>query len=140
MKNPVEVSYFGKPEVSNDYMPFIVKKYVLWLEVSVDNVVAMEVGEGRDDLGRIEPHTGEGEPPGSSEVIEELTTGNVGEQQVKITSVYTGPEEFYQEWMFDVLKYSALGRDQVQTIIVYLQYFLLVLHVLNLLQLQDFLN
>ena len=29
----MEDSYFGKTEVGNDYMPFLVKKYVLWLQV-----------------------------------------------------------------------------------------------------------
>ena len=70
---------------------------------------------------------------------EQFTTGNVGEQQVEVTSVHTGPEELYQEGMFDVLKHLLVGRDQV-FIILHLQYFLLVLDVLNLLQLQDFVN
>ena len=64
----------------------------------------MEVGESRDDLCRVEPHTGQVKPPGRSEVIEELAPRHVGEQQVEVMSVHTGPEELYQEGMFDALK------------------------------------
>ena len=112
---------------------------MLCLSVPVDNVVAMEVGEGRYDLGRVEPHTGQGKLPGRSEVIEKFPTGHVGEQQVEVSSVYTGPEELYQEGVFGVLKQSVVAPHQL-LIILHLQYFLLVLHVLSLLQLQDFLN
>ena len=86
----------------------------MWdLPVPVDNVVAMEVGESWYDLCRVEPHTGQDKPPGRSEMEEQLTPGNVGEQQVEVTSVYTGPEKLYQEGMFDVLKHLLVGRDQV---------------------------
>ena len=70
----------------------------------------MEVGESRYDLGRVEPHTGQGKLPGRSEVVEKFTTGYVGKQQVEVTAVYTGPEELYQEWVFGVLKQSVVGQ------------------------------
>ena len=43
-KNPVEDSYFGKTEVSNDYMPFGVKEYVLWLQISEKLQITIMIG------------------------------------------------------------------------------------------------
>ena len=101
----------------------------------------MEVGESGYDLCRVEPHTGQAEPPGRSEVVEKFPSSHVGEQQVEVTSVYAGPEELYQEGMFDGLKQGLVGEQfLIMDCIPNLQYFLLVLNVLNLLHLQDFVN
>ena len=81
------------------------------LSVPVDNVIAMEVRESRDDLCRVEPHAGQAEPPGRPEVVEELPPSHVGEQQVEVPAIYTGPEELYQEGMFDGLKQWMVGNS-----------------------------
>ena len=72
-------------------------------DLPVDNVSRVEVGESRYDLCRVEPDVVERKPAGRPEVVEELSPGHVGEEEVEVTSVYTGPQQRDQERVPDTL-------------------------------------
>ena len=44
----------GEAEISNSNVPFLVENYVLWLEVSVDDVVLVQALKGKYDFGCVE--------------------------------------------------------------------------------------
>ena len=45
---------FGEPKVHNLDMALAVQQKILWLEVPIDDVEGVEVGESGDHLGRVE--------------------------------------------------------------------------------------
>ena len=49
-------TFLGEPEVCDDGVAAAVEEDVLGLEVAVDDAAAVEVGQRRHDLRRVEPH------------------------------------------------------------------------------------
>ena len=51
-------TFLGEPEVGDDGVAAAIEEDVLGLEVAVDDAAAVEVGQRRHDLRRVEPHAG----------------------------------------------------------------------------------
>ena len=72
----------GEAQVSEDDVTLRVQQDVLRLQVSVDDVVPVEVGEGGDDLGDVEDRGLQGELPVALEIGEELSSADLHEEGV----------------------------------------------------------
>ena len=62
----------GEPEISNFDVPLFVQQDVLWLDVSIDDVLGMEILDGQEQLGRVEPGSVLAELSTAPQKIEEL--------------------------------------------------------------------
>ena len=65
-------------------MTFSVQQNVLGLQISVGDVDVVKVGEGGDDLCRVEPDKAGGQPVVHPHVGEQLASAVEGKQEVKI--------------------------------------------------------
>ena len=87
-QGPCSVRHFlGESKVSDDHMALSVQKYVLRLQVSVGDTDGVKVGECADNLRREKQSCGDRKPFSFPEVGEQLSTTNVGEQEVEVATV-----------------------------------------------------
>ena len=84
-------NFLGESKVCDDDVAISVKEDVLRLEVSVDNIEGVEVGEGTDNLCRVEEGGGGGEGSSHPEVGEELSTTDIGKHEVEVGVVFVAP-------------------------------------------------
>ena len=65
----------GKPKIRELYVPIDIQQDVLWLEVTVDDLLVVEVVEPEGDFGEIEPGLAFCEPTEIVHVEEKLPAG-----------------------------------------------------------------
>ena len=71
---------------------FLVNKKVFWFEISVDDGERVEVLQGGDNLCCIELSRAHRELAGVSEVAEQLTATDEGEEHVETMGVLVAPQ------------------------------------------------
>ena len=86
----------GEAEVCELEMSVLVEQEVLGLEVAVDDGQRVEVVEGGRDLGGVEQTGAVGELAGVAQVREQLTSAQVLEQHVQVTTVVVRPQPVYR--------------------------------------------
>ena len=99
----------GESEVCDDDVALPVQQDVLRLEVPVDHVHAVQVGEARHDLGRVECDAGAGESLAHPHQGEQLPPAVVGEEKVEIVFVLPAVNEGNQKWIFYFLNQRRIN-------------------------------
>jgi hypothetical protein len=90
-----------------------VKEKVFGFQVTVYDVEGVQVFEGKNDVGQIEPRDIRGESLGPAKVGEEFTTGNIGHEHVDVQAVLKSRTEIYDERMPDARQDITLGVDML---------------------------
>lgn len=88
-----------------------IEKEIFGFKITVDNVLRMEVFNGKNDRREIEPGDVGGESPGPSKVREEFATWNVRQEHIDIDLVLVGGMQFDDKWMSYTLKDNSLRVD-----------------------------
>ena len=96
----------GEPEVGDDGVALGVQEDVLGLEVPVGDVEAVQIGEGGDDLCRVELDRGGGQSVIHPHEGEQLAPRLEREQEVEIVRVLPAVSQRYQERVVDFLNMS----------------------------------
>lgn len=88
-----------------------IEKEIFGFEITVDNVLRVEVFNGEDDRREIEPGDIGGEPPGPPKVREKFAAWDVRQEHIDIDLVLVGSIKFNDKWMSYTLKDNSLGVD-----------------------------
>ena len=104
----------GEPEVCDDGVALGVQEDVLGLEVPVGDVEAVKIGEGGDDLRRVELYRGWGQSVVHPHEGEQLAARLEREQEVEIVRVLPAVSQRYQERVVDFLNICFVIIDIVR--------------------------
>lgn len=103
----------------------LIYKHVLWLQVSVQNVVLVQKLHSQDDLCEEELRVGELEALVLLEVVEELATGAEINDEAVVIRGDKGVVQLHQEWVLEALKNLPLRVDLSKLDLVLLDAFFL---------------
>ena len=93
----------GEPEVCDDDVALPVQENVLWLQVPVDNVQAVQVGQGGHDLSCVEGDAGGGESLVEPHEGEQLPSAVEREEEVKVVVVLPAVNNGNNKWILYLL-------------------------------------
>lgn len=102
-----------EPEICEFEVPIVCNQEVLGLEITVDDVLRMEILEHECHLGSIECCMGCFKPSDTAEVGEKLTSRNELEHEVEVPRVLAETFEVDDEWMRKVAENGVLVDDMV---------------------------
>lgn len=103
---------FGKTEIGKLQVAFIIDENVLWLEITVDDVLRVKVLEHECNLGAIKHSMLSVKLSFSSQIGKQLTASNVLHQEIQVAAVLGESLQAHQKWMVNVSENSIL-RDAV---------------------------
>ena len=101
-------NFLGEPKVCDDYVAILAQEDVLWLEVSVDDIEGVEIGESTDNLSTVEEGHSRGEGSSHSEIDKKFSTRDIREHQVEIHIIFATPCQREKEGVLDFLQDGLL--------------------------------